>query len=199
MRLGIYGGSFDPIHYGHLVLAEQCREQCELDEVWFVPSRLPPHKQDRQLASAAARVEMLEFAIAGHAAFRVSRIELERDGPSYTVQTLQALRDEDPDRELFFLMGADSLADFAGWREPQRIAELAHVVAVNRGDRPLPDRAWLVERLGAETAARIRFASMPGIDISGSDLRRRAAAGLSLRYLTPRAVEVYITEHQLYL
>ncbi len=198
MRLGIYGGTFDPIHYGHLVLAEQCREQCQLDEVWFVPAAQPPHKLDAAISSAKARCEMIEFAIAGHPQFKLSRIELERTGPSFTVTTLEQLRAEDASRELFLLIGADSLTDLPQWREPQRIQELATVVAVNRGDRPLPDRSLLAQQLGPAQAARLRFVEMPGLDLSAGDIRQRRAEGRSIRYLVPRSVEAYIAGHQLY-
>src|SRR5690349_9388812 len=110
MRLGLLGGSFDPVHYGHLILAECCREQCHLDAVWFVPAAIPPHKQNHTLSAAADRIEMLKLAIGGHEAFSVYTGEIDRGGVSYTVDTLQQLHDEQPDRELFFLMGADSLA-----------------------------------------------------------------------------------------
>src|SRR5690242_9249482 len=109
MRLGLFGGTFDPIHLGHLLLAEQCREQCRLDAVWFLPSANPPHKQGNSITPAQARVEMLEMAIAGHPEFSVSKLELERSGMTYTVDTLEQLKREEPDRELFFLIGADSL------------------------------------------------------------------------------------------
>ena len=198
MRLGIYGGTFDPIHYGHLALAEQCREQCGLDEVWFVPAAQPPHKLESTISSAKARCEMIEFAIAGHPQFKLSRLELERPGPSFTVTTLEQLHAENPSRELFLLIGADSLHDLPHWREPQRILELATVVAVNRGDAVLPDRSLLERQLGP-AAARLRFVQMPGLDLAASDLRRRVSAGQSIRYLVPRAVESYITQHRLYV
>ena len=198
MRLGIYGGTFDPIHYGHLVLAEQCREQCQLDEVWFVPAAQPPHKLDATISSAKARCEMVEFAIAGHPHFKLSRMELERTGPSFTVTTLEQLRAEDELRDLFLLIGADSLNDLSHWREPQRIQELATVVAVNRGDRPLPDRSLLEQQLGRAEAARIQFVRIPGLDLSAGDIRQRSAEGRSIRYLVPRAVEAYIAHNHLY-
>ena len=198
MRLGIYGGTFDPIHYGHLVLAEQCREQCQLDEVWFVPAAQPPHKLDAVITSGKARCEMIEFAIAGHPHFKLSRIELERTGPSFTVTTLEQLQAEDTSRELFLLIGADSLHDLPQWREPQRIQELATVVAVNRGDRPLPDRSQLEPQLGPAQAARIQFVQMPGLDLSARDIRQRSTEGRSIRYLVPRAVEAYIAHNHLY-
>lgn len=194
MRLGIYGGTFDPVHLGHLVLAEQCREQLALDEVWFVPAGQPPHKRETALTPGRQRLEMLELAIAGHERFRAVNLELDRSGPSYTVDTLAALHAQNPARELFLLIGADSLRDFPTWREPQRIAELARVVAVNRGEQPDPD----LTAFRAAYGDRIDLVRMPGLDISATDLRRRAAAGRSLRYLVPRAVEVYIQLHRLY-
>lgn len=198
MRLGVYGGSFDPIHWGHLLLAEQCREQCELDEVWFVPAGIPPHKESSEVTPGKARVEMVEFAIAGCPEMSVSDLELKRSGKSYTVDTLEALHAEDPARELFFLIGADSLHDLPTWRTPERLCELATVVAVNRGDDPLPDLSALAGQLSPASAARIRQVSMPGMDLSSSDIRRRVAQGRSIRFLVPRAVEAYIEQHGLY-
>ena len=197
MRLGIYGGTFDPVHYGHLLLAEQCRESCRLDEVWFLPAAVPPHKQGVSITAGKDRVAMLELAVAGLPQFKVSTIELDRSGPSYTVDTLADLRSSRPDDELFLLIGADSLDDFPTWREPLRIVELATVVAVNRG-RGGVDIQRARSALGDEAAARIQQVTMPGIDISATDLRQRAATGRSLRFQTPRAVERYILEHRLY-
>lgn len=207
MRVGICGGTFDPVHYGHLLLAEQCREQCALDEVWFMPTSLPPHKESEGIVTGKQRAEMLELATAGIPEFCVSRLELERAGTTYTVETLQQLHDEASDRELWFLIGADSLADLPTWREPSRILELATLVAVNRGRGQ-----WLSEgaaevlteidpvrnALGSEVAAAIRFASMPAVDLSSTDIRRRVREGQSIRFMTPRAVEMYIREHRLY-
>jgi nicotinate-nucleotide adenylyltransferase len=123
MRLGIFGGAFDPIHNGHLLLADQCREQCALDEVWFVPTRTPPHKDASQLTPSRHRVEMLQLATAGMPEFVVSRIELDHDEVSWTVDTLRRLRDQRPGDELFLLIGGDSLREFPTWREPHAIAD----------------------------------------------------------------------------
>ena len=198
MRVGIFGGTFDPIHCGHLVLAEQCREQCKLDEVWFVPAALPPHKLTVSITSPKSRCEMIEFAISGNPAFRLSTIELERNGPSFTVATLEQLYAQQSSHELFLLIGADSLKDLPQWREPARILELATVVAVNRGDRPLPDRSELRAVVGAAADRRIVTVTMPGIDISSTDIRSRVHAGRSIRYLVPRAVEMYIHDQGLF-
>ena len=198
MRLGVYGGTFDPVHYGHLLLAEQCREQCELDAVWFLPAGSPPHKQTQPITPGIPRAEMLEIAIAGHAQFKVDRRELKRSGASYTIDTLSELASEDPTRELFFLMGSDSLADLGTWRDPQGIARLAWLVVVNRGDEPLPDLAAVRKTLGADVADRIRLVTMPGVDYSAHDIRHRVSEGKSVRFHTPRGVESYIVENKLY-
>ncbi len=198
MRLGLFGGSFDPVHYGHLILAEQCREQCQLDEVWFVPARQPPHKFGLGLSSAADRMKMLQLATFDNPVFQVSDIELRRDGLSYTVETLQQVHEQWPDRELFFLLGADSLLDFPNWREPERIVQLAKLVAVNRGGTEIPDKEQLVVQLGRFIFDRVVWVEMPEIKISATDIRQRVRAGRSIRYLVPPAVEQYIKTHALY-
>jgi nicotinate-nucleotide adenylyltransferase len=200
MRLGLFGGSFDPVHYGHLLLAECCREQCQLDAVRFVPAAIPPHKQQHTLSAAADRIEMLKLAIGGQEAFSVYTREIDRGGVSYTVDTLQQLHDEEPQRELFFLMGADSLADLPNWREPKRICELAIPVVVRRAGSPEPNDTVLAKLMSPERLAIARKSrvEMPTMDFSASDLRRRVAAGQSIRYRTPRAVEKYIEAQDLY-
>jgi len=198
MRIGIYGGTFDPVHLGHLVLAEQCREQCRLDEVWFLPAGVPPHKHRRDLTPAKDRLAMLEFALAGHETFRISRIEIERSGPSFTVDTLEQLHRESPGHEWHLLLGADSVHDLPTWREPHRILQMATVIAVNRGDRPAILDTELAREFTAEERQWIVSVQMPGLDISSSDLRARVHSGRSVRYQVPRAVEVYIAQHRLY-
>ena len=200
MRLGIFGGSFDPVHLGHLLLAETCREQCQLDEVWFLPASLPPHKRTRRLASDQDRLEMLKLAIAGHQAFRVSTLEIERGGISYTVETLANIRQEQPDTELFFLMGADSLVELPTWKDPQRICELAIPLVVRRAGSPVPDLevfAAIASSVRREEISRYQI-EMPVIEISSTDLRERARHHRSLRYQIPRAVERYIETQALY-
>ncbi len=200
MRLGIFGGTFDPVHYGHLLLAECCREQCRLDEVWFLPAAVPPHKQRGPLTPAPARLEMLELAIAGHEAFSVCRYEADRGGINYTADTLAQFQAADPARELFFLLGADMLRDLPHWHDPARICRLALPVVACRWGEPAPDFGCLA---GLATPQRIdqmreQQVEMPAIGIHATDIRRRAAAGRSIRYYTPRAVEQYIGTHGLY-
>ncbi len=200
MRLGLFGGSFDPVHYGHLLTAESCREQCRLDAVWFAPAAVPPHKQDRTLLDAKHRIEMLKLAIGGNEAFEVFTGEIDRGGVSYTVETLEQLHEELPGSELFLLMGADSLADLPDWREPKRICELAIPVVVRRAGSAEPDDSSLVELMSAErlALARQNRVEMPVIDLRATEIRSRVAASLSIRYRTPRAVEKYIETEGLY-
>jgi nicotinate-nucleotide adenylyltransferase len=204
MRIGIFGGSFDPVHYGHLSAAEAAREQARLDRVVFVPAASPPHKPDRILADPQARLEMLRLAIGGHDAFALSTMELDRGGTSYTVDTLATLAAEHPADRLVLVLGPDALGDFHAWREPGRIADLAEIVPVER--EQLDDVAAAVaagglatllgpERLAAILGRRVR---MPALGIRATDLRAAVAAGRSIRYRTPRSVERYITTHGLY-
>lgn len=200
MKLGVFGGSFDPVHYGHLLLAECCREQCALDQVWFVPAAMAPHKAGTTVTEAADRIEMLRLAIAGHEAFDVSTLEIDRGGLSYTVDTLTEISRTQPGAELFLLMGADSLVDLATWREPGRICELATPVVVERPDLTPADTAPLAAILDDSVIERIERhrVAMPAVSYASSEIRRRVAAGGSIRFRTPRAVERYIETHSLY-
>lgn len=204
MRIGVFGGSFDPVHLGHLIAAEGCREQAALDQVLFMPAAVPPHKQDRQLSPAADRVEMLRLAVGGHEAFAVSTLEIDRGGVSFTVDTLALLHETHPADELFLLLGPDAIAEFPSWREPTRILGLATPLVMMReviddlsmiaGDARL---ATLIgrERVAAIVAAAVR---LPAIGIRASDLRAAVAAGRSIRFRTPRAVEAFVAAHRLY-
>jgi nicotinate-nucleotide adenylyltransferase len=200
MRLGIFGGSFDPVHYGHLLLAESCREQARLDEIWFVPAAVPPHKRDKTLTSDKHRVEMLRLAIGGHEAFVVSTIELDRGGVTYTFETLEQIHHERPGNELFFLMGADSLRDLPTWRKPERICELAIPLVVHRPDSPQVSFDELAKIVTPQRLQQFRQYNvvMPLVDFSSTEIRRRAAARESIRYRTPAAVVKYIETHGLY-
>ena len=204
MRIGVFGGSFDPVHIGHLLAAECCREQAGLDRVLFVPAAIQPHKQDRQLASGQHRMEMLALATGGNDAFAVSGDELERGGVSYTVDTLERLKARHPDDELLLILGPDAFLGLPTWREPQRIIDLAEVLAVERESLDdLSDAATrepLETLLGRERLDRVisKRVRLPAIGIRASDLRAAVAAGQSIRYRTPRAVECSIATHGLY-
>lgn len=198
MRLGIFGGTFDPVHYGHLLLAETCRVQLQLDEIRLVPAACPPHKPNHQITDGHARADMLGLAVSGYPEFVVDRRELKRKGPSFTVDTLAEYKADFPEAELFLLIGADSLRDFLTWREPERIADLATIIACNRpGVASLTD-LQVSDWVGPKIASRVISLAMPGTDISASEMRERIQAGKKLRFLTPRAVEIFVLEHGLY-
>jgi nicotinate-nucleotide adenylyltransferase len=200
MRVGVFGGTFDPVHFGHLILAEQAREQGRLEEVWFVPAARPPHKREGDLSRFEHRSEMLTLATAGNPAFRVLDLEKDRPGPSYTVDTLTELRRREPAANLWLLIGSDTLEDLGSWHERQRLPELAGLLVMTRPGHVVLDAESVSGSLGVSSGAglRMQVLEVPQIDISSRDLRRRAATGRSLRYLLPRAVEVYIREKHLY-
>ncbi|MBI2913068.1 MAG: nicotinate-nucleotide adenylyltransferase [Chloroflexi bacterium] len=196
MRLGVLGGTFDPVHLGHLILGETAREQLRLERLLFVVARQPWRKAARAVAPAEHRLAMLRLAAAGNPWFEVSTMELERPGPTYTVDTLEGLRRENRGAELFFLVGSDALLDLPNWRQPERIVELATLALARRPGGGL-ERGDLSERLPGLTS-RVVEIDMPLIDISASAVRERVRKGLSIRYLAPEAVEAYIRELGLY-
>lgn len=200
MRLGIFGGSFDPVHYGHLLLAETCREQCALDQVWLLPAAASPFKQDRHIAAARHRLDMLRLAVGGHPAMQISTLEIDRGGVSYTVETLTAIHAQQPEAELFLLMGADAVTDLPQWRAAARICELAIPVVVRRAGAAEPsfDALQTVTSPQRLELFRAHQVTMPIVELSSTDIRTRVARGQSIRYRTPRAVEKYIESHGLY-
>ena len=194
--MGVLGGTFDPPHYGHLVLAETARVQLGLVRVLFVPAGEPPHKPGRPITPAHHRAAMVEAAIADNPAFALSRVDLDRPGPHYTVEMLALLRREHPEVAFFFLMGGDSLAQLLTWHDPAGIVRQATLAVMRR-----PDWEADLAALGREVPGirqRLVWLDVPRLDISGSDLRQRARRGLPLRYLVPPAVEVYIRQRHLY-
>ena len=194
-RLGVFGGTFDPIHLAHLVLAEQAREQLRLDQVLFMPALIPPHKMGRTLSPPKIRLEMAELAVAGHPNFAVSDLELRRTGPSYTVDTLRSLKEQNPKAKIFLLLGGDSLVDFPTWREPKEILTLAKLGVMKREGSPAPEQPTGWE---AELAERVTYIEAPLLTISGTDLRRRVSERRSVRYFVPAAVEAFIIAQNLY-
>ncbi|MCS6950341.1 MAG: nicotinate-nucleotide adenylyltransferase [Armatimonadota bacterium] len=193
MRVGIFGGTFDPIHYAHLFVAEEARQRFELEQVVFIPCGTPPHKKSYAVSPAEHRFAMTLLATASNPFFRASRIEIERGGVSYTVDTLEQWSQLYPHHELFLLLGADSLAYITSWKQPERICQLAHVVAASR---PGFDLSSL--RLPETMCRRVYVMEMPLLDISATDIRNRVRRGVSIRYLTPDPVVQYILKHQLY-
>jgi nicotinate-nucleotide adenylyltransferase len=199
MRIGIFGGTFDPIHYGHLIVAEQAREQARLDQVWFVPSARPPHKLDSAITPFERRAEMLSLALAGQEhRFKIETIEKDRPGLSYTADTLDAFAEKHCGEEWFLILGADSVKDLPIWHEPLRITRRATILVAARPGYDVWSASELASRLGTTEKLRMQVVDVPQIDIASSDLRRRAAEGRSLLFQLPRSVEVYIREKKLY-
>lgn len=195
MRVGILGGTFDPPHYGHLILAELAADSLALDRVLFVPAADPPHKGGLR-ASAQHRVALVERAIAGNPRFALSRVDLDRPGPHYSVEMVQLVQAEFPGAALIFLIGGDSLRDLPTWSRPDELIKRVRL-GVMRRPGSAPDLTQL-EREIPGLGERIDWIDAPQIEISASALARRVAAGLSIRYQTPDAVRAYIDDHQLY-
>ena len=197
MRTGILGGTFNPPHIGHLIAAQEAHLQLGLDRVVFMPAGIPPHKQRGvEEPGAVHRLAMCRHAIGSDPRFEVSAIEIDRPGPSYTVDTLEELNSRAPDTELFLIVGGDIAAGLPEWREPERVLSLATLAVAQREGT---DRASIDEALAqVEGGGRVRFFEMPMISISSSAIRERVRTGESIRYLVPDAVAAYVDEHGLY-
>jgi nicotinate-nucleotide adenylyltransferase len=190
-RIGVMGGTFDPVHHGHLSAANEVRHRCGLDEVVFVPTGQPWQKADRVVSAAEDRYLMTVIATASNPRFSVSRVEIDRAGPTYTVETLREMRVTYPDSELFFITGCDALAQILGWRDADDLFELAHFVGVSRPGYEPAD-------LSAFPEGAVTLLEVPALAISSSDLRDRVAAGLPVHYLAPDGVVQYIRKRHLY-
>ena len=196
MRIGVFGGTFDPIHMGHLIVAEDARAALELDKVLFIPAGQPWFKSYRQITEAHHRLAMVRLAVEDNPDFDVSDIEIKRSGPSYTVDTLAELREQYIDAELIVILGVDALREIDRWHQPRKLFELASVAGMAR-----PGASVNLSVLHAAipgSSSRIRLIDSALIDISGTDIRRRVAAGQSVRYRVPAAVERYVREQGLY-
>jgi len=211
--IGIFGGTFDPIHLGHLRAAEEVREAERLDEMWLLPAALPPHKEGERLAGAADRLRMVELAVTGVPGFRVSRLELDRPGPSYSVDTLRAVRAQvGAAARLVFALGLDAFRDFHLWKEHAALFALADVIVVTRPPAParlttdeIPLAAreafWYDSGSGVfhhQSGRVLRLQHITALDISAARIRANVAAGRSIRFLVPPLVEAYIAAHRLY-
>lgn len=191
MNVGLFGGSFNPPHVAHLVVAEVVRDQFGLDEVWWIPNATPPHKPNDELAAVQHRLAMTERTVEGNPAFRVCGVEVERDGVSYTVETLRVLQDQHPDTDFALILGSDSLDHFANWHRPDEIAERVPFIVYKRPGaiESVADPRFVND---------VRYAAAPVMEISGTEVRARRRAGRSIRYLVPEAVRAYIDTHDLY-
>ena len=199
MNIGVLGGTFDPIHNGHLLLAEEVRARLNLAETLFVPAGQPWLKVDNPISSAEHRVEMMRLAIVDRPYFKLEVMEIRRPGPSYTVDTIDRLKAQlGIGNELFFILGADNLAELPLWRESSRLITICHLVVVPRPDYPLPDLKAL-EALIPGLSQKVTLMDKPEINISASAIRSRVARGLSIHHLVPEPVEEYIKQHKLYV
>jgi nicotinate-nucleotide adenylyltransferase len=212
MRVGIFGGTFNPIHLAHLRSAEEVREVQRLDRILFVPSATPPHKRHDGIAPAAQRLAMVRLAIAGNPHFRVSTIEIDRRGRSYSVDTLRSLRERMPAVEFAFIMGLDAFREISTWKEYRSIFRLCDVIVTSRpavegallpAALPVAVRAEFcyrprIKQLEHSTGNRVIFQRISDLDISASSIRQRLRRGLSIRYLVPASVEGYIARQRLY-
>ncbi len=199
MKIGILGGTFDPVHNGHIKVAEAVMAQLDLAKVIFVPAGQPWLKSDSPVSPAKHRVEMVRLAIADCSGFELSLIEINRPGPSYTVDTIEELRAKPGSgNELFFILGWDSLAQLPKWKEPSRLIEVCRLVAVPRPGYKSPDLNQM-ETLIPGLLSRLIIQDKPEIDVSATQIRRRVAEGLSIRDLVPMPVAEYIKQHRLYL
>jgi nicotinate-nucleotide adenylyltransferase len=194
--VGILGGTFDPIHYGHLIIAEAARDQLKLDWVEFLPANDPPHKPDDAVSPVADRVAMVRLAINGVGYFRLNCIETERAGPSYTADTLEQLKSDRTGDQFHFIIGSDSLRDFETWRSPERIVQHARLAVIER-----PGARYDIDGLESQVPSlmgRVDYVRAPMIDLSASGMRARYAAGQSIRFQTPDPVIAYIESSGLY-
>ena len=189
-RVGVMGGTFDPIHHGHLVAASEVQAWFDLDEVVFVPTGDPWQKADRDVTGAEHRYLMTVIATSANPSFRVSRVDIDRTGPTFTIDTLRDLHDQHPDAELFFISGADAIAQILDWKDARELWELAHFIAVSRPGHPLSVRAL--------PEGDVSLLEVPALSISSTDCRRRVEEGSPVWYLVPDGVVQYISKHQLY-
>jgi nicotinate-nucleotide adenylyltransferase len=197
LRVGLLGGSFDPPHIGHLILAEEARDQLGLDRVLFAPAGQQPLKQGQKVTAVEDRVRMTELAIAGNTSFGLSRGDVDRRGPHFTVDLIAIIAAQlQPDAELYFLMGFDSLRDLPKWREPEKLIRIARLVALTRPDAPIDWAA--LETAVPGVRERVRLLDMPELEIASRDLRERVRTGRSIRYMVTDAVRMYIEERGLY-
>ena len=196
MKIGILGGTFDPPHIGHLIVAEQACAQMQLDEVWFAPAGQPPHKRDRPVTEAEHRVAMVRLAIADNPCFKLCLTDVERPGPHYSTDLMQLLREQQPHNQWYFVVGEDSLADLPNWHDPRQFVQLATLAVAHRPGYQ-PDLAVLEQTIPG-LSQRVAWVNSPLVYVSSSDLRAQARQGLPLRYVVPDGIAAYVQAHRLY-
>ncbi|PWA12505.1 nicotinic acid mononucleotide adenylyltransferase [Pueribacillus theae] len=187
-KIGLLGGTFDPPHYGHLLIANEVLEQCDLDEIWFVPASIPPHKQNEKISASKHRLAMLKMAIKNHPRFRLCAIEIEREGPSYTYETLERLVHQYEETQFFFIIGADMVQDLPNWKNIDHLLKLTTFIGVNRKGHPME----------SPYKEQIQFVEVPLFEVSSTFLRKRFREKDTTCYYLPKNVRHYIEENKLY-
>lgn len=200
LNIGLMGGTFDPIHMGHLVTAEEARQQFLLDYVIFIPAGLPPHKEKKQVTPAEHRYLMTTLAVMSNPSFVVSRVEVDKEEPSYTIDTVRYFSTRcAPGTNLFFITGADAILDILTWKDYADLLRLCTFIAVSRPEYPLNKLGEITGKLSPELRTKIHLLEIPALAISSTFIRKRAALGKTIKYLTPEPVEQYIKKHGLYI
>lgn len=197
-RIGIMGGTFDPLHYGHLVAAEMARNEFKLEKVIFIPTGSPPHKEGREITDSELRFQMVELATGDNPHFEVSRLEIERRGHSYTVDTLRELHKLHPEYELYFITGSDAFREIFTWKDAESILELCHFIGASRPGFDAEDFLQELQAVHPELFERMHLLEVPALAISSTDIRSRVKKGQSIRYLLPELVRLYIKIEALY-
>lgn len=192
------GGTFNPIHLGHLLLSQRAYEQFDLEKVYIMPVNIPPHKQGERIAEDIHRCAMVQLAIASNPNFELSLMEVNRKGLTFTCDTLKELSQQFPEKEWYFIVGADSLASMERWKHPSEIFAMATIVVGVREDYDEGKLTTIIKHLEKTYEAKIKLLKMPNIDISSTDIRERIRSGLSCKYLVPESVEEYLESHRLY-
>lgn len=193
MKIGIMGGTFDPIHLGHLIAAERAREEMGLDQVWFIPSNIPPHKTYAPMGSVHHRWEMVQRAIAHHPQFKADDLEIRKGGVSYSIDTVKTFREQYPEDEFYWIIGGDMVQHLPHWRQVDELISLITFIGLQRPGFPI-----LLEEMPEAIARQVMVVPMPFIEISSTEVRRRRKNGRSIRYLVPEQVYSYIEENRLY-
>lgn len=197
--MAIMGGTFDPIHYGHLVVAQEVRQELNCDRVLFIPAAEPPHKESAGISSVEHRLVMTRLAVDSNNYFQVSTLEIERPGPSYTIDTVKIVKSKYQPRELYFITGADGILELMTWKKAEEILTLCTFVAVTRPGYDIDNIEEAVKWLPSQSRKKIIPLKVPAMDISSTDIRRRVKMGKSITYLVPKSVENYIKNNGLYL
>ncbi|MFB4161789.1 nicotinate-nucleotide adenylyltransferase [Geomicrobium sp. JSM 1781026] len=189
-KIGIFGGTFDPVHIAHLILAEQALNECSLDEVWFMPANIPPHKKHEGMADGKDRAHMVELAIQHHPQFKLLRLELARTGPSYTVDTIEHLLQIYPNEQFYFIIGGDMVKSLERWHQIDRLRDMVRFIVTDRPDYSLEK--------GEHISETMLYIHVPQLSISSSDIRSRIKKQQSIRFLIPEEVRSYVEENHLY-